>query len=151
MNLVALAAIGLVANRFDIRYPRLREHLGTLFLGKVQVVLVERVLGPVATADHAAAAQPATGALRSLPAKERVRHGDAGLAKIDADIGPVEGVTKALVECGVPQQLVGPAQIGVLNHSQHVLGRIKKTRHDRFPVIQGAPLGVIPDRVFGYQ
>src|SRR4029077_16179031 len=78
---VPLAAISLAIERRDVYHARLREDMRPVFLGKVEIVLVERVLGIVPAAHHAAAAARAGGALGSIASEVRIRAGSsAGLS-----------------------------------------------------------------------
>jgi len=73
-------AVGAVVGRerLHVDHARLGLHLRAQLFGEVQVVPVQRVLGVVAAADHAAAAADAGLARRSLAAEVRVGVAAAG-------------------------------------------------------------------------
>src|SRR5205823_4655066 len=83
-DLVALRAAGR-ADRPDVDHRALRAHPHAEALGEPEVVLHQRVLGAVRTADHATSARDAAGARRALAAEIRVVDRDARLAEEHAD------------------------------------------------------------------
>ncbi len=120
---VAVGAVG-GAERADLGHLALGLDLDPELLGEPEVVLHQRVLGPVAAADHAAAAAHAAGAVRALAAEEGVLDLDAGLVEEDADPGVGEGLADADLLAVFLQQLVGRPDAFVLDHAEHPLGGV---------------------------
>src|SRR6478736_838094 len=75
------------AQRPDVYDLALGHHVDAAPLGEPEIVLDERVLGPLRAADHAAPTARAAGALRPLAAEEGIGHRLARLAEEDADAG----------------------------------------------------------------
>src|SRR5581483_12081984 len=98
-HLVAGAAVPHAVQRPYVDHARLGKHTRAMFLGEIEIVPVERVLGVVAAPHHAAAAAYAGGALGSIPAEVRIGARLAfGLALFrlqDRYVGPVESVAHA--------------------------------------------------------
>src|SRR5207342_2563739 len=83
------------------------DHGDAELLGEPKVVLHQRVLGPVAAADHAAAATNAAAPPGPLAAEVRVLDLLAGLAEKSTDPGRLERVADPDLLAVFPQQLVG--------------------------------------------
>ena len=142
-DLVALGAVG-GAERPDVGDEPLGVDLGAGALGQPQVVLDQRVLGAVRTADHAAAAAQAGRAVGACAVEERVgdrrprlaveQHADArlGVRVLDADLARV-----------LAQQVVGGVVLVVGDHAEHPLGLVVVRRQRRLPVVEAGPLGVL--------
>src|SRR3989442_6584480 len=98
---VAVGAVGRVQGP-DLDCLSLGQYLSAEPLGKPQIVLDQRVLGPVAAADHAAPAADAAGSRRALAPKIGIGHLLARLAEEDADSRVFEGVGDADLARGLP-------------------------------------------------
>ncbi len=81
--------------RDDAGDLQLRQHFRAPLLGEIEVILVERVLRAEPAADHAPAAQVATGSLGTGAGKVGIGHRDVGFAEVHAHFRGVEGVGAA--------------------------------------------------------
>ena len=110
-----------------------RQHLACLGLGpdlragplrQVEVVLDQRILGVVAAAHHAAAAEPAAFTLGSRAVEVGVGHRHLGLPEIHRDFrGPEFGQPAQLPGQAAQRQVAGlEARAG--DRAQHLAGRL---------------------------
>jgi hypothetical protein len=109
---------------------------------------VERVLGVVAAADHAAAATDARAARRALAEEVRVGVRLAGpVAEVHGDVGLVEGGPAALQVRHLLQHVIRVAEDAVLGDAEHAAcGRVVRG-HLGFPVGEALPRAFAPDGV----
>src|SRR5689334_12092416 len=129
---VSIGAVG-GAERADLGHLAFRLDPHAELLGEPEVVLHQRVLSSVATADHAAAAAHATGAARSLSFEEGVLDLDAWLVEEDADPGVGEGLADADLLAVLAQERVGRSDSLVLDHPEHALGGVVVRRQLPLP------------------
>ncbi len=149
-------AISIVSSGFDSRHRRVSSTSSTWVSGttsapssfrEIQVVLVEGVLGAVAAADHAAAAEVAPGSIGARTVEIRIRDGDIGMPEVDADIGGFEGVAETASFGGSHQGVVGFAELGIGDGAEHPSCGGEVLGHDRSPVLEPGPLGIVPHRL----
>ena len=127
---------------FERPYPRdLRVGLDfrAALLGEPEVVLVERVLGLVAAADHAAAAAGTSGALRPFAAEVGIGHLHAGLSEEDGDVRGRPAVLPADVLPHLAENLVGQRRERHARGAQHPLGGGVVRRELALPVGEMSP------------
>ena len=144
-----MQSVSAAGQRLDQVDVRLGDHLRAALLGEVEVVLVERVLGAGATADHAAAAERAPGAARALAAEVRVVGLDVGLAEVDAHRGGVECVPEAAPLGNAPQRLVAGAEARARHRAEHPPGGGVVRRHHATPRLELLPQRVVPHGLLG--
>jgi hypothetical protein len=145
-DLVALRAVGR-AERADIAHGAFWHHMGAELLGEVEVVLDERVLGPVRAAHHAATAQAAAGSVGPRSAEERVRDGLSGLAEEHADGRLLVAVGHAELLAELAQEQIGGVIVRVLNDAEHPLGLGVVRRERGLPVLEARPLAILEERL----
>ena len=100
----------------------LGEELHPASFGEVEVVPVERVLRPHATARHAGAAERAPGSLRAGSVEVRVGDRLAGSAEEDRHVGRAEVLLAPHLDGDIAQDLVPRHQPRVRRGAEHVLG-----------------------------
>ena len=144
-DLVAVGAVG-GAQRANVRDGALRLDPHAQPLGEPQVVLAQRVLRPLAAADHALPAPRAAGALRPLAAEVRVVDLLAGGAEVDAHPGVLPCVAHPDLVGELPQQGVRRADPLVGRHAEHALGRVVVRRELPLPVLgEALPLTMVKE------
>ena len=150
-DLVAVAAVGRAVEGADVDDLGFGEDAGALFLGEVEIVFVEGVLGVVAAADHAASAGDAGLAGGAFAVEVGVGRGRAGWvafgAEEDGDVGGVEGVGYAGGDGHLLELEVGGGEDGVGDDAQHALGGGVVGGHDVLPVVEAGPGAVVPEGV----
>ena len=137
-DLVALGAVRR-AKRPHVDHHPLRQHLGPGALRQPQVVLDERVLGPVRAADHAAPAAQAARPVRPGAAEIGVRHRAAGLREEHADAGLRVRVLDPDLARVLAQQVVRGVVLVVGDHPEHPLGGVVVRRQVGAPSRPGPP------------
>ena len=118
-------------------------------LGEPQIVLHQRVLGPVAAADHALPAADTAGPGRTVPVEIRVGVLNAGLAEIDPHARMAIGLLDAQRGGQLAQQDVA---VGVKRHvgdAEHPLRGLVVRVQLGLPVSQLAPPRILKERVAG--
>src|SRR5271157_1367381 len=122
-NFVACASVGLAVQRTNIHDLGLWIHSSAALFGEVKIVFIERVLGVLSAAHHAAAAAIASGALRTFSAEVGVRIGLAGglaFGRLEnADAGAVEGVSNSHRLSAAFEQEIARTENPVLGDTQH--------------------------------
>ncbi len=118
----------------------LGQDAGAQLLGKPQVVLQQRVLGPHPAADHARAAAGAAGPRRSRAVEVRVGHGDPRGAEVHGAGRPGERRLDVEMPRQIAQQPLGRAVERHLGDAQHPPGGRVVGREPREPVVQSRPL-----------
>ena len=138
---VAVRAVGR-AERPDVDDRALGHDLRPRPLGQPEVVLRQRVLGVVGTADHAAPARDAARPRRTGAAEEGIGRGLPRLAEVDADARLGVGAVGADLAPELAQQEVGGI-VGVDgDDAEHPLRRVEVRRQRGIPVVQPGPLRV---------
>ena len=150
-DLVAVAAVVLTVEGPDVDHLGFGEDARTLFLGEIEIVLVEGVFGVVAAAHHAASAADAGVAVGTFSLKVGIGRGRAGLLAIlaeeDGDLCGVESVGHARGGRHLFQLDVRRAEDGVGDNAHHALGGLVMRGHDALPVVETGPRAVLPDAV----
>src|SRR4029079_7745593 len=128
--------------RSNVDDARLGENLGSTLLCKIQVILIERVLGLVPTADHACAAADAAGAVGALAAEERIRNRLARLAEVDADGRAMKRVAATEIIGDLFQQAIGFDE-GFARHRTEHAPRSVVVRSELLLPVEADPLRFI--------
>src|SRR5207245_2060367 len=114
----------------------LREVAPTIasLFGQVEVVLVQRVLGVVAAADHASSAKHTSRPRRTLAAEVGVGDLLSRLAEKDGDVGSPESSALADLLRALPQDSIGLGEPWIGRGAQHPLCRDVVRCERLFPV-----------------
>src|SRR5438128_7516023 len=113
---------------------RFRKDLRPALLGQVEVVLVQRVLGVVAAADHASSAKHTARPRRALAAEVGVGDLLSRLAEKDGDVGSPESSALADLLRALPQDSIGLGEPWIGRGAQHPLCRDVVRCERLFPV-----------------
>src|SRR5271157_3771193 len=151
-DFVAIAAVGLAVQRPNIHDSGFGKDGGAVLFGKIEIILVEGVLGAVTATHHAATTGIAGGALRTFSAEERVGISlAAGLAwrrLKNADPRTIEGVSNSCGLGGVLEQQVAGSENLVFGDAEHARCSVIMLRHFGLPVSQSRPISVVPDFIW---
>lgn len=127
----------------NVPHCRFELHLGAPFLGKIQIILYERVFGIFAATDHAGTTVGASAAIRPLSAKVRVRNQFARILFIekDSNLGRAESMAFFKIVCGSLEDVICRPEPRVGCYTQHAFGCIVVWAKDTLPVSKVSPLG----------
>jgi hypothetical protein len=136
----------------NVPHLALGPDLRAPFLGKIQVVLHQRVLGIIAAAHHAPAAVVAGPARRTFPIEIGIGvflSLFTRLAKERPDGGWAEGQIGFQLGGNFLQHLIGRPFAGVGGYTEHAAGGVVVRQQDILPVGQVFPGGVIEQLIRG--
>ena len=150
-DLVASGSVSRAVEWPNVDHLGFSEDARALFLGEVEIVFVEGVLGVVAAADHAASASDAGLAIGTFSVEVGIGRGRARLltffAEIDGDLGGVEGVGYSCGNGHLFQLQIRGREDGIGDNSHHAFGCLVVRGHHLLPVVEAGPAAMVPDRV----